>query len=266
MDAQQDVPVIIPEYCLDEILVSASDDYWGQPEIISTFGYSKKSSRLASLNGAYLRVEKTQATSIWPDISLATLESLKSLGVHKVKFLPSSRWISGEAVQFWYSTPQSISSLKAKTRWRIRKALDTFQFSPVGRSIQDRDSMFGILNNWLVETKKRKFLVTKGHYEAVIRAHQTFKRSVAFFISDGARYVGLVGGYLYDNYAVCVLAKHDYSHPLLGRAMWAYWMNFVHDECRIPIMNCGDTADQLKRSLGMTSRKAYRPRRVELDG
>jgi hypothetical protein len=160
----------------------------------------------------------------------------------------------------WYSfSSWQNSELSANKRWQIRSALRRYRFVEVSRDEIGQQQMFDILERWYEKAKERHFMVVRGHYRAMIRAHCHFANSRMFFALNGNGIIsGLVGGYVYSGVAVITQAKHDYSSQFLSKAIWAFWMSFVHDDLGISVCCCGDTADNLKEGMGMQRRMAYR--------
>lgn len=248
-------------------------NYYGFAGNILTFGFSKKNSRPAILDLMeckwFLRVEKTTATLIHWDgkMDMKVFEKgatfLIKHGIKKIKSLPSVNPtfelnMPTTGVKVWFSDTNWRENpvLSSKYRKNIRRRLKHFTFEKIEKHSSSVWIMQDLFRRWLREAKKRRFMVTKGHYLKFIEWYPYLNDAHAIYAIHNGERIGMIGGFLDKNKAVIMLAKHDYSHNYTPSVMWHQYLEILHKDKGIPIVNCGDTCDKQKKMFGLSPTRA----------
>lgn len=275
---------------IEEIeILSPAGYYWDFPETIFTFGKSLPNSRLLKFSWdnscLYIRVRGSQGKVIsFQGNEIIDLEGLRDLsrqvGLKTIKFLEQkidlhSQMPGGYKDAHWY-TYESWSEnvrISKNRRWQFKRAASEYDFTPVSKnSFSDLEDALRILMTWKQVASQRQRVLGIGHYATCIKLHPKLENSHLFFArpKDSNRNVGLVGGYVRDQYAVAVNVKHDWSSKWLIHALWGFWTDYVHRCCGVTVATAGGTngkmTNNIKHRMGMARENYYRPPKIVLAG
>lgn len=118
----------------------------------------------------------------------------------------------------------------------------------------DKEGLLVLLDKWMADKKEYKpsTMVVRGHYASMIECGEmTF---LGFYL--GGELIGAIGYAIEGREAVIGFAKHGYGPWWLSKAMWTIAVRKILETAGS--VNCGDTADSLKKSLNMQRMPQYK--------
>lgn len=227
-------------------------DYWSFAPVLETFrsvGYGKFQTinglEYRTRGGDYVLISPPQEDFLIPENanrdrirSLSYVEGI--IGVDVPKRPVGKLWVCDN---LW--TPNR------KTRYELRQA------HKVGYELRvpTQDALNLVFDSWvqeLTESCPSKMLV-KGHYREMIK-HPGFDFLGVYV--DGVC-VGATGVTFDGTSGAVCFTKHERQYRWLSRVLWFHSIDYlVSSGCTF--INCGDTADKLKRELGFTSTPQYK--------
>lgn len=283
----QEIKITKVQQIVDAIEPNTLVDYYAFPEVIYTFGYSKKNSypMILDLGNAkwFIRMERTQAILIYwsgdinMDIYQKGCNRLNELGINRFGGLLSFKDFGAvkadvtlNRANIWMSQHTwTGADMSPRNRQRIRKTIRETDWVMIQDEKGVKDAI-DVLNKWYNYSvdNKRHFMVIYGHYEVMIKNILNLINSRFFLAYNKKTHkpYGLVGGYIDPENEIAAITetKHDFTNHYAGIALWAYWLDYIHDELGYSICNCGDTADELKAGLGFIKRPAFGVKRTSI--
>ncbi len=260
-------------------------NYFDFPSTVIAFGESLKNSYLFEYKNIYFRkVHSSKLLTLityfctWEELKIRFIE-LQNLG-YKVnkglnfiyKDFPSilkeyKYCVKNYEYEFFayrgYNLENILKGHSSKTKNTLKRKIKRSEEAYfISEKIPFLEDVLEVFKQWVEKSKKRHFMVIKGHYMAYIKRFYKQCNNVNFIFFnkkiDNSLY-GFCGYEVYKNKVQITCMKHiieDYKFPLY------FWYKSIliilerHKE--VDEVQCGYTADVLKKQLGLKFKRGFK--------
>lgn len=231
-------------------------DYWKYPAVVDTFFRATKNTEVTCVGGGRIRVRGGQAVLVRPPdtdddwkVERWNLPP-QTRRIRSLNYLYVPTVVRMRASVGWFADRSFVASKTSRYGQRRGKREGIHRIEPTRRDLVD------LVDRWADWAKDRHFMVVRGHY-CEMAADDRFN---FFGYELGGELVGAIGWTCLDGEAAITFAKHVKLHPGGNLALWADTLEVILQNYHT--VNCGDTADELKRELGLRSVPLFRMRPI----
>lgn len=230
-------------------------DYWSFQAVLRTFravGYGK----FKVENGLEWRTRGRDFVLVSPPQSSFKIPA--EANPERVRSLSYLEGTIGEGVptiggsQTWTYECSKGWEPNRKTRYELRSA----QKAGVVTFTPKPEELHHCMDVWVDELTEAKpnMMIVKGHYRKMIE-----DEGIQFIgCQVNNEILGAVGFTWEGEDGVVCFTKHTRKYRWVGRLLWCQALNFMFGMTGVTSVNCGDTADKLKRELGFTPHRQER--------
>jgi len=234
-------------------------DYWSFVAVHETFVQKTCGEVLRCERGGLYRRDRGKLLVINPPEKWDFSALFEKIGPFPAHLIRSFGFFSIPATLVSYATDKCYV---AESDWKpskdgayaLRAAARHGMTAQALTTPEERESLPGLVSEWAEWAKGRHDMVVKGHY---LRMIQDPRVNFTVFRDNTQKLVGAMGWVSEGAEAAICFTKHLQGAWWWPKYIWTYQLQEVFRQ-GVTFINCGDTADRLKQSVGLVPRKQRR--------